>query len=218
MNESYLGDGVYASYDAQTQMIWLDLRAQDGSRIALDPEVFSNLLKFAQMSGMMIPTRALEAMAHQEGFSLHRIVLQDAVPTTLLAQVNRLLEDLGTDERRKIEKLDIEGAEYEVIEQLIDDYEINRALMLSSLSGAIIEMWEYALSCNDHYQAILAMIEASLFVPPGENLSISTKEIETLKVAFAALNTATPTEEQETNIRKLFEDVQFPWIGNDENV
>ncbi len=42
--EDYLGDGVYASYDGYH--IILDLRAQDSSRIALEPAVFAALLRF----------------------------------------------------------------------------------------------------------------------------------------------------------------------------
>ena len=41
MNPTYLGDGVYASYDGYH--IVLDLRAQDHSLIALDPNVLENL-------------------------------------------------------------------------------------------------------------------------------------------------------------------------------
>jgi hypothetical protein len=37
--DEYLGDGVYASYDGYH--VWLDLRAQDSSRIALDPAVLA---------------------------------------------------------------------------------------------------------------------------------------------------------------------------------
>ena len=45
MNDRYLGDGVYASWDGYH--IWLDLRAQDSTtRIALDPEVFRALVAF----------------------------------------------------------------------------------------------------------------------------------------------------------------------------
>ena len=43
--ETYLGDGVYASFDGYH--IILDLRAQDNyTRIALEPEVMNNLKKF----------------------------------------------------------------------------------------------------------------------------------------------------------------------------
>jgi len=45
MKDVYLGDGVYASFDGYH--IVLDLRAQDNfTRIALDPKVFSNLIRF----------------------------------------------------------------------------------------------------------------------------------------------------------------------------
>ena len=43
--DCYIGDGVYASFDGYH--IILDLRAQDSTtRIALEPEVFNNLLKY----------------------------------------------------------------------------------------------------------------------------------------------------------------------------
>ncbi len=47
MDDLYLGDGVYASYDGE--YIWLDLRGQDSTtKIALDSGVFDQLLKFHQ--------------------------------------------------------------------------------------------------------------------------------------------------------------------------
>ena len=45
IKDRHLGDGVYASYDGYH--IWLDLREQDASRIALEPEVFIKLQVFA---------------------------------------------------------------------------------------------------------------------------------------------------------------------------
>jgi hypothetical protein len=42
--ERYLGDGVYASCDGYH--IILDLRAQDRSRIALEPPVFDALVRY----------------------------------------------------------------------------------------------------------------------------------------------------------------------------
>ena len=45
MEERYLGDGVYASYDGY--QIWLDTRAQEPvNRIALEPSVLSHLHQF----------------------------------------------------------------------------------------------------------------------------------------------------------------------------
>ena len=41
IEDTYLGDGVYASYDGYH--VWLDLRTQDGTRIALEPEVLKML-------------------------------------------------------------------------------------------------------------------------------------------------------------------------------
>ena len=44
--DTYLGDGVYASFDGC--LLWLDLRAQDNSRIALEPEVLESLIAYAK--------------------------------------------------------------------------------------------------------------------------------------------------------------------------
>jgi hypothetical protein len=47
MNDEYLGDGVYASFDGH--MIVLDLRGQDNTTmIALEPEVLDNLIRYAR--------------------------------------------------------------------------------------------------------------------------------------------------------------------------
>jgi hypothetical protein len=44
-NESYLGDGVYASFDGY--QIWLDTRAQEPvNRIALEPAVYQRLTQY----------------------------------------------------------------------------------------------------------------------------------------------------------------------------
>jgi len=44
-HDEYLGDGVYASFDGCH--VCLDLRGQDDStRIALEPSVFENLLRY----------------------------------------------------------------------------------------------------------------------------------------------------------------------------
>lgn len=43
--ETCLGGGVYAVYDGH--LIWLDLREQDGSLIALEPETLEALAEFA---------------------------------------------------------------------------------------------------------------------------------------------------------------------------
>jgi len=48
-NESYLGDGVYASFDGY--QIWLDTRAQHPvNRIALEPNVYDAFRRFAEKS------------------------------------------------------------------------------------------------------------------------------------------------------------------------
>lgn len=47
IEDRYLGDGVYASFDGY--MIWLDLRGQDKTtRIALEPIVMKQLVKFQE--------------------------------------------------------------------------------------------------------------------------------------------------------------------------
>ena len=49
IEDRYLGDGVYASFDGYN--IILDLRAQDTSRIALEPEVMAKLKAFEKAIG-----------------------------------------------------------------------------------------------------------------------------------------------------------------------
>ena len=44
--DAYLGDGVYASSSKHRYMVSLDLRAQDQSKIALEPEVMDALIKY----------------------------------------------------------------------------------------------------------------------------------------------------------------------------
>jgi len=47
IEDEYLGDGVYASFDGHH--IWLDTRAQDPvNRIALDPQVFKQLINYCK--------------------------------------------------------------------------------------------------------------------------------------------------------------------------
>ena len=47
IEDEYLGDGVYASYDGYH--IWLDLRGQDKTtKIALEPSVMNALMKFTK--------------------------------------------------------------------------------------------------------------------------------------------------------------------------
>ena len=46
MDDRYLGDGVYVSFDGWR--VWLDLRGQDGTtRIALEPSVMAALNEYA---------------------------------------------------------------------------------------------------------------------------------------------------------------------------
>ena len=61
MYDTYIGDGVYASFDGYHY--WLDLRGQDDTtRIAMEPSVFRNLQKWVDELPSMI-TRAKEAEA-----------------------------------------------------------------------------------------------------------------------------------------------------------
>ena len=47
MMDTYLGDGVYASFDGY--QIWLDLRDQDSTtKIALDASVLRSLIEFTK--------------------------------------------------------------------------------------------------------------------------------------------------------------------------
>lgn len=46
-NEKYLGDAVYASFDGYR--IWLRTGDSNNQRIALEPEVFNALVKYAAM-------------------------------------------------------------------------------------------------------------------------------------------------------------------------
>lgn len=50
MEDRYLGDGVYASFDGY--QIWLDTRAQEPvNRIALEPKVYRALLEYVAALG-----------------------------------------------------------------------------------------------------------------------------------------------------------------------
>jgi hypothetical protein len=53
VSDEYLHDGVYASFDGYH--IWLDLRGQGSpDRIALEPRVFRELLRYAAKCGFEI--------------------------------------------------------------------------------------------------------------------------------------------------------------------
>jgi len=43
----YLGDGVHARFDPDTNQIWLIVEGVRLERVALDPEVFDALVEFA---------------------------------------------------------------------------------------------------------------------------------------------------------------------------
>lgn len=47
VGDTYLGDGVYASFDGYH--IVIDLRAQGSDRIALEPAVFKALVNFSRL-------------------------------------------------------------------------------------------------------------------------------------------------------------------------
>ena len=52
VEDVYLGDGVYASFDGYA--VWLDLRAQDATtRICLEPEVLAALDRYRQRIGAL---------------------------------------------------------------------------------------------------------------------------------------------------------------------
>jgi len=56
VEDEYLGDGVYASFDGYH--IILDLRAQDNTtRIALEPSVLANLYTYAHKAGLAAAER-----------------------------------------------------------------------------------------------------------------------------------------------------------------
>lgn len=54
MKTAYLGDGVYATFDTDAGMLWLDCRAQlaltigpaDTPAIAIEPSTWKSLVKF----------------------------------------------------------------------------------------------------------------------------------------------------------------------------
>lgn len=59
IEDRYIGDGVYASFDGYH--IILDLRAQDNTtRIALEPPVLDELLRFRKDIATMISSAAAE--------------------------------------------------------------------------------------------------------------------------------------------------------------
>ena len=52
MEDRYLGDGVYASFDGYH--IWLDLRGQDNyTKIALDSYALKGFIEYAKAVGMV---------------------------------------------------------------------------------------------------------------------------------------------------------------------
>lgn len=52
VNETYLGDGLYASFDGF--VIWLRAPRKDGDHfVGLEPATFSELLQYAEQIGML---------------------------------------------------------------------------------------------------------------------------------------------------------------------
>jgi hypothetical protein len=47
MDDTYLGDGVYASFDGY--QIWLAVNHHENKVLALDPSVFARLCEYAEM-------------------------------------------------------------------------------------------------------------------------------------------------------------------------
>jgi hypothetical protein len=47
MDDTYLGDGVYASFDGF--QIWLAVNHHENKVLALDPSVFARLCEYAEM-------------------------------------------------------------------------------------------------------------------------------------------------------------------------
>ena len=46
-HETYLGDGVYASFDGY--QIWLAVNHHENKVVALEPQVFKNLCEYSKM-------------------------------------------------------------------------------------------------------------------------------------------------------------------------
>ena len=58
VKDQHLGDGVYACYDGY--LIILDLREQDDTtRIALEPSVFSALVRFTLVAAKLLDRQAI---------------------------------------------------------------------------------------------------------------------------------------------------------------
>lgn len=75
INDDYMGDGVYASFDGER--VWLDLRAQDSTtRIALEPETFESLCRYA--SRAWEPEPEVETEAEHDAKSEAALAARDA--------------------------------------------------------------------------------------------------------------------------------------------
>lgn len=48
---TYLGDGVYARFDGYYIWLWTSNGVETSQKIAIEPEVFTKLLKFASAQG-----------------------------------------------------------------------------------------------------------------------------------------------------------------------
>lgn len=64
-DKSYIGDGVYASFDGW--QIWLETERGFGriEKIALEPEVFRSLIAYAKTVGWKVPTVSVRDDSHE---------------------------------------------------------------------------------------------------------------------------------------------------------
>lgn len=53
-NETYIGDGAYAGFDGWSIILWCD-RENGENWVALEPQVFASLLRFAATCGPNFP-------------------------------------------------------------------------------------------------------------------------------------------------------------------
>lgn len=63
MNEDYLGDGVYCSFDGHQVWIWTSNGITSSEKIALDNDTMNNLVKY----NLRMRTEALNRVVSQSG-------------------------------------------------------------------------------------------------------------------------------------------------------
>lgn len=56
MNDEYLGDGVYASFDGYH--IWLAANHHENRVVALEPAVLAQLIEYARRLGILAPQQS----------------------------------------------------------------------------------------------------------------------------------------------------------------